>query len=341
MQNLFLNPAEAAALIEGGATAVFAGSEEALASLPRGKWIGGTTVYFMTESGGAVDHENLFCTLIAEATNAKSVVLSPAELARIGEDRFSSGFSYVLLPAFSDAHRIYALEGPGWPGLYDQPIMGWVTGVHLSELGRRTPKVFDGATGQWHENAAAVLHVAVPEAHVPELDIVNLFTDGDGPALVFPGTGFSATECTVDGVPGNIGRYLLEHGVDTRLPLVADYAGAKVNVSVQDIDPETGKVTFYAPVVAGQSYRVAQPIADYAGAYASGAGEDAEAERMLACNCVLNFLYANLEGQRTGGFVGPVTFGEIAYILLNQTLVRLALKQSLPEAMLRALAAAR
>ena len=30
-----------------------------------------------------------------------------------------------------------------------------------------------------------------------------------------------------------------------------------------------------------------------------------------------------MQGQTTGNFTGPVTFGEIAYILLNQTLVKL------------------
>jgi hypothetical protein len=37
----------------------------------------------------------------------------------------------------------------------------------------------------------------------------------------------------------------------------------------------------------------------------------------------LNYLYANLEGKKTGHIVGPMTFGEIAYMLLNQTLVYL------------------
>lgn len=43
---------------------------------------------------------------------------------------------------------------------------------------------------------------------------------------------------------------------------------------------------------------------------------------------VENFLYAELEGRQAGGFVGPVTFGEIAYVLLNQTLVRLSVSPS-------------
>ena len=43
----------------------------------------------------------------------------------------------------------------------------------------------------------------------------------------------------------------------------------------------------------------------------------------FSCNCVLNYLYSNLEGKKVGSFTGPMTFGEIAYVLLNQTLVYL------------------
>ena len=44
---------------------------------------------------------------------------------------------------------------------------------------------------------------------------------------------------------------------------------------------------------------------------------------VFTCNCILNYLYANLEGKKTGSIVGPITFGEIAYMLLNQTMVYL------------------
>lgn len=41
----------------------------------------------------------------------------------------------------------------------------------------------------------------------------------------------------------------------------------------------------------------------------------------FSCNCILNFLYGGLEGERALPIGGPATFGEIAYVLLNQTLV--------------------
>jgi hypothetical protein len=35
----------------------------------------------------------------------------------------------------------------------------------------------------------------------------------------------------------------------------------------------------------------------------------------------LNFIYGGLEGKKTGDITGPMTFGEIACRLLNQTMV--------------------
>jgi hypothetical protein len=325
MKNLCLSPAEAASLIRTGVIAVFAGSEDALRSLPAGTWIGGTSPYFMTEAGGVVDTARLFCTVLTGAVEARTVALTAATLPQIVAGRFANGFSYVLIPAFTEVHRTYALDGPGYPGLCNQPVMGWVTGVLLSELGSRTPKVFDGMTGAMHDNAAVVMHVRLPAGTVAQLDFINLFAPGTGPKIAFPADGFSAAACTVDGVPANFAQYVTDNAIDTKLPLVADYAGASVNVSIQAVDQAAGTVAFYAPVLAGETYRFARAIEDYADAYAAGAGDTDNAGAMLACNCILNFLYAELEGKTTGGFVGPVTFGEIAYVLLNQTLVRLQL----------------
>ena len=261
--------------------------------------------------------------MLPEAVEARIATFANDTLPQVAAGRFANGFTCLLMPAFTETHRAYAVDGPAYPGLCDQPVMGWVAGVLLAEIGSRKPLVFDGRTGQAHEDAALAMHVRLPGGMAAELDIVNLFAQGGGPEIVFPADGFSAGPCTVDGKACNLASYLVENAVDTKLPLVADYAGAQVNVAVRAVDAAAGTVAFYAPVRAGQSYRLARPVPDYAAAYAAGSGGTAGAGSMLACNCILNFLHAELEGKATGGFVGPVTFGEIAYVLLNQTLVRL------------------
>ena len=323
MKNLLVTASEASALVQSGAVAVIAGAEELLSALPRGKWIGGTTAYFMTERGGTVTTSHLFCSVIEQAATSRIAALEPGALPQVTAGRYQNGFTYLLLPAFSEAHQRYAIEGPAFPHLFDQPVMGWVTGVHLSDLGKRTPKVFDGWAGLAYENAGIALHVELPATVVADLDIINRFSQGDGPAIVFPDTGFTAGPCTIDGRSANFAKYLVEKNIDTRLPLVANYAGAMINVSMQAVDAQRGDVRFYAPVVAGETYHLAHPVTDYAGSFDAHDDVHHHDRQTLACNCILNFLHADLDGKTTGGFVGPVTFGEIAYILLNQTLVLL------------------
>jgi hypothetical protein len=333
MRNLFLSIAEASLFIASGASLFVAGSAEALAALPKGRWIGGSTPYFMTEAGGVLDHGKVFCTVLDEAAQTRIDVVPADDLPRLLAGRFAHGFSYVLVPAFSAVHQGFALGAPALPGLYDQPLIGWITGIDLADLGQAKPVAVNGETGTAYEDAAVVMHVSLGGERFAEADIVNLFTQGAGAEIVFPATGFAATTALVDGQEVNFAAWLRAGGVATALPLVADYNGAMVNVSFQAVHED--RVEFYAPVVAGRAYRLAAPVGDYPAAYGTycGALDNTDAACALSFNCILNYLYAALEGKTTGGFVGPVTFGEIAYILLNQTLVRLDVKaQEMAEA---------
>ena len=166
-----------------------------------------------------------------------------------------------------------------------------------------------------------VLHVKLRADRVADIDILNLFEpDQTADEISFAGTGFTAQTALVNGEEVDFASYLAEKGVDTRCPLVANFAGAMINVSFQSVEP--GKpVSFYAPVIEGVSYRVAQLPGDYASEFVARA--QGEGSRELSCNCILNYLYGELESKTTGSFTGPATFGEIAYMLLNQTMVRL------------------
>jgi hypothetical protein len=323
MKNELLTLEQAVARVTSGAVMSIAGDAALLAQLPKGNWIGGSTVYFMTEAGGKVDRDHLFCAIFPEGTTAHVKHLTVTELQAIPDGYLPGGVTLTIIPAFSAAHSRFAQEGADYPNLFDQPLLGWISGVHLDDIGKVKPTVFDGSTGQRHEDGAVVLHVATAHEAQPKLDIINIFTQGKDAdlAFTFAETGFSATTAKVNGQDVQLATYLTSKGVDTRLPLVANYAGAMINVSFQNVDLESGRVDFYAPVFPGIEYRLASPQGDYAETFRANvgmAGADA-----YSCNCILNYLYGELEGKTTGGYVGPVTFGEIAYILLNQTLVRL------------------
>ena len=324
MKNELLSVDEAADRIRSGAPVVVAGAAELMKQLPQGNWVGGTTAYFVTENGGAVVDDKLFCTTFENAVGATVRMVSADTLGQISDGYRDNGFTVILIPAFSKTHTEFAMTGADNVAVFDQPLVGWITGVHLDELGSKAPQVFDGATGTAAEDGAVLLHVEMPAGSGVDVDIVNIFDQGDELTFKFDDNGFSAKSVNVNGANVNLADYLIENEIDTRLPLVANYAGSMINVSIQNVDAEAKEVQFYAPVVAGMEYKLAAPQADYAAAFASSVGDSGMGQ--YSCNCILNYLYGELEGKKTGKFTGPVTFGEIAYILLNQTLVKLDLK---------------
>lgn len=203
-------------------------------------------------------------------------------------------------------------------------MIGWISGIHLDNLGKVTPKVFDGSTGIVHEQDAIVMHVTIPQGKSVDVGIVNIFEQGEGDTLTFGTDGFSCTEVMDNGVKENFADYITRNKLDIRLPLVADYYGALINISFQEVEP-SGEVKFYTPVFTGIRYKHAKPIHDYAASFDKQLHKSDVREQNIAfsCNCILNYLYSGLEGNRTDPFVGPATFGEIAYQLLNHTLVYL------------------
>jgi hypothetical protein len=316
---------EAAATLRTGAVAIVAGTDSLLSQLPRGNWIGGTMRYFMTPQGALESSDRLLVMeLPVEPAGAEIRTYASEDLARIPTDAPGNGFSLVIVPAGSEAHLAYAQRAPYYPGLFRTPIVGWISGVRLADLGSVAPLAFDGRTGRAEADSAVVLHAQLPRSKVAQIDIVNLFRGGSGEVITFAVEGLEATECLVDGRPVNLARHLAEIGADTRLPLVADYAGAVINTSFQSVDAASGIVRFYAPVFRGIEYRLAAPVPDLASAFARAVALS-PAEPAFACNCILNYVYCELEGKPVGDVIGPMTFGEIAYQLLNQTLVRLSI----------------
>lgn len=316
---------EASATISTGAVVAVAGDESLLSHLPRGNWIGGTIPYFMAPTGGTQTTDRVFVTeLPVEPRLFASQMYSAAQLPAVVTDAPSNGFSLIIIPSESPAHVEYAEHAPDYPGLFLEPIVGWIAGVALEDVGRVLPRVFDGRSGESSTDDAIVLRGKLPFNKSARIDIINPFHGGEGDAITFERTGFTASECVVSGHSRNFAEYLGEIGADTRLPLVADYHGAQINTSILTVDPASGMVTFFAPVFTGIEYRLAKPVGDYAASFAVEV-ERAGVDAAFACNCILNYRYGALEGKTTGHVVGPITFGEVAYQLMNQTLVYLSI----------------
>lgn len=317
----------AAGLIELGQPLILAGDERLLATMPKGNWIGGTIPYFMGDQGGVETADRIFVTKLPDSVRATVHRYDASELPTFAADHPGHGYTVMLLPAFSGVHTSYARDVARYPGIFDRPVVGWVSGVALADIGKVRPKVFDGGSGTSSAEHAVALHVELPPDAQAAVEIVNLFRQGNGDAIAFRGGGFSTKEALINDQPTNFASYLKARDADIRLPLVADYNGAMVNVSIQSVDDAVGVVEFYAPVFPDVIYRLADPIGDYVSEFAAvlpGGGT----HPTFACNCILNYLYAGLERKSTAPLFGPMTFGEIAYMLLNQTAVYLTVTQA-------------
>lgn len=298
---------QTAALIKSGRYAGIAGDETALRRLPAGNWLGGTIPYFMGQVGGVTTRDLLFVTEIPVSAAVPEIRLyDKTELQRVCVDGPENGYSLIIIPAFSDAHSLLARNAPNFEEMYEKPLAGWISGLHLDDLGKRSPLAVNGKTLTFDAERAVVMHVPLPAEQYAQIDIINLFKQGDGDSIRFPQTGFSAGQCTINGVSTNFADYLLARKIDTRLPLVADYCGASVNVSFKGIDQEKHSVDFYAPVFDDIEYKIAAPVPSYLQAFQAVLPADANSAA-FCCNCVLNYLYAELEGQRTGALTGPMT----------------------------------
>ncbi|MDR3349589.1 MAG: hypothetical protein LBO03_08365 [Acidaminococcales bacterium] len=307
-------------LIRTGKLLHISAAGELLGKLPRGNWIGGSTEYFLDKAGGKISGDLLDVRELDFATY-KFASYDARSLPGVTRDAYPNGFSIIVLPFDSEVHKQYAQNAANYDDIFIKPIVGWISGVNLDKPGQ-SPLAVNGFSGEASSDKAVALHVALPEDKSVSLNIINIFSpDEKGPLIEFAADGFSAQSCLVDGKETVLADYIAKNKLDTKLPLVGDYFGAGINVSIKRI--EGGAVYFYAPVFRDIGYRFAKPMENYAQAFKSHVGVIADTECVFACNCILNFLYGELEGKDLGAFYGPITFGEIAYQLLNQTLVYL------------------
>lgn len=324
-----LSPEAAAAMIRTGAALAIAADEEVLAALPCGQWIGGTIAYFMGQDGGVTSRNHVFVTPLPTCADRPATIADydVASLSQVCADGPSNGFSLIILPAFSEVHVEFAQHATNYDDMFLKPLAGWIAGIHLDDMGKRTPKVRDGRTHALQDNAAIVMHLPLPDHISANISIVNLFDQGNGATLEFETSGFEASSCLVNGKRTSLAAYLQSINHDQRLPLVADYSGARINVSLKSVDHAADRVEFYGPVFPHVQYKLAHAFSgNYETAFME-ATRELPADASFSCNCILNYLYSELEGNRTGQVTGPMTFGEVAYVLLNQTMVQVTLEQ--------------
>ncbi len=327
MESKLYSVEEVKSFINQNKLMTLAGDEKVLNQLPKGNWIAGTIPYFMDEDAGKFEQNKIFVNELDDnISNFKIEVYDENNIEGIVSDSFNNGYSLIIIPPFQRVHQEFALKTENLDGLYNNPLVGWVAGVDLNS--DTNPKTYNGITGEQYENKAVVLHIELPDEYFAQIDIVNIFEpDPNSPEIRFFFDTFDVLNCLIDGKEVNLAEYIDQNKIDTKLPLVADYSGAHINVSVKEVDVSNGLVSFFAPVFQSKVYKFAKPINNYIRRFEIKT-LDYNTNNVFSCNCILNYLYGNFEGRKINNIKGPITFGEIGYQLLNQTLVSLTVDKN-------------
>ncbi|MCR5767823.1 MAG: hypothetical protein K6G45_04955 [Lachnospiraceae bacterium] len=305
-------------LIKKGRMLHIAADDSLLAQLPAGQWIGGTTPYFITEEGAIHTKEKLSVTAIDYAEEVRTAVYGKYNVFQIVEECYEDGLTMLIMPFGAEVTTKYAKEAPEVEELLMHPTVGWVSGFDLEEGGEA--KIYDGTTGKSYTDRAVAMYIKLPEGKNAVINIVNIFEDDKtDPIITFPDNTLDVRTCSVNGQEVVFADYIRRKGINTQMPLVADYNGVYINTSIKAV--EDGKVSLYAPVFKGQGYRFATEVSDYVAKFDEKIKMAGAVTPVFSCNCILNYMYGGLQGKKTPPYVGPITFGEIAYQLINQTLV--------------------
>lgn len=318
--------ADVQAKLAKGARLILAGDKSLLQQLPSGCWIGGTISYFSTRQGALFSQELIHVTELPDWVSDINIrTYDTGDINQVYSDAPEHGFTFIIVPAQSQVHFTFALNAPTFANFAKKPLIGWISGTRLDESHSDQPYVFNGETKEQIGNRAIVMHVHLPPDKIADIGIINIFEQGDGDDICFPESGFSSKYALINGVETLFSDYLRQQGLDTRLPLVSDYYGTMISTAFRERPGADGEVRFYNAVFDFLTYRHAKPVTSYQTHFQQKISHGPGIQSIFSCNCILNQLYAGLEGRQVDGVHGPATFGEIAYQTLNQTIVYLRL----------------
>jgi len=309
-------------MVTNGEPLVLAGDEKVLSKVPKGNWIGGTIPYFIGKNGGEFSREKIFVTRIPDFNEGVTFKIYTTDtINNIFVDAPKNGFSIIIIPANSQIHVDFSINSSTYKNYAASPLVGWVSGVSLDEINNTLPKIVHGKSGLFNEEDAIVMHISLPKHKFAEIGILNIFEQGDGDIITVEKDGFEFETVFVNGKKTNFVNYLNKNNINHKLPLIANFMGSPINTCIQEVNENL--VVFYGPLFNRIEYKFAKNIPNYIDTFNSKIASLSKNNIAFSCNCILNYLYAELEGKQTGEFTGPITFGEVAYQLLNQTMVYL------------------
>lgn len=311
--------------IQNGKKLILSADKNTLENLPKGNWIAGTIPYFMDKNGGVKNTQQIFVDDFTNSTkdfNIKTYDINT--IKNIISDSYENGFTILIIPAASEILKSFALNSFDYENIFKNPIVGYVAGFDL-ESGQTTAYTFNGKTKEQNNKKAVALHFELPETKIAQVEIINIFSpDHSKPKIQFFEKSFVQKYCLVNGKKEVFADYIKQNNINIKLPLIQIQNGAIINKSIMQINSDN-ETEFYAPLFKGIDYFFAEKIEDYENKLKIETLKTENSNIHYSCNCILNYLYGNLEGKKLN-ITGATTFGEIAYQLLNQTQIYLNIK---------------
>ena len=338
-QRVYYSVREVTELICNEHILILTGSDEVLALLPTGNWIGGIADKIPLQYNDAGE---ALCIQVNDLSEwVRSVHINSYQsfnFESIERDVYPNGFSIIAIPAFSSVHLNYGVYTTTVPQHVETPIIGWVAGSECGKEDMRESVVIDGSTGEFYPERAVVLHCALHDDLKAWFDVLNPFEpDLQCPHFKFSAASFNVNQCTV--IPAQppaaerSGHYLenenqpaeqvnfrqyiaaLYPEIDLHnTPLTTTLRGEIVTNAFLDTSPGRSLI-LAAPVVPGLSYYVGKPRPYAEEQYLAHANS-----AVLQINC-----------QYSPFFVpGAIkSYGEVARYLYNLSTIRLHISRAL------------
>ncbi len=99
----------------------------------------------------------IYVNELTDAENFKIASYDEHSISNLTKDSFENGYTILIIPPFQKVHTIFAMTAADMDGLYDNPVIGWMTGADLNS--DSTPKTYNGLLGDATLDKAVAIHV--------------------------------------------------------------------------------------------------------------------------------------------------------------------------------------
>ena len=315
---------EVSEMILSGKSLLLAGDHRLLSQLPAGKWIGGSTPFFILyPENRTTSFDKIFVTQLPEfVTKTEIREYDETNIQNIFNDAPQNGFTVLIMPYASLVAIEYSKNVTEYENFAAKPVCGWLSGQPLDIILTEKSYTGSGLGSCISSEKGVAMHISLPLNKYAEIHIFNPYKQGSGDSIMFEENSLTVRDAIINGEKRNFAEYLRGISYDMQMPLVANYSGAMINDVICAIGES--EVPMSAPVFKHVDYRLA--IVD-----------DAIAEPLLvseqivfSVTCIGNFLQPDVCAQYLKKMNGPVVFGEIAYQQIGQTTVYVTVDNVVP-----------